>query len=224
MNLLFDLDGTLADPMDAFSSSLEFACDQLGLSRFSKETTRSLIGPPLHLELPRILGEEKAGLTSEIMRVYREHHGREGIYQYRFYPGMDEAIERLGSRHRIFVATSKPKVYADEIFKHFKKTSYFEFIYGSELSGVNSKKGDLIRFAMTERDLRAEETVMIGDRKHDIIGAKDNGIPGIGVTWGYGSIQELQEAGARHIVKSWAELESLLLNTNNIKNSTQRSS
>jgi phosphoglycolate phosphatase len=209
MNLLFDLDGTLADPIDAFSSSLEYACDTLGLNRFSKETTRSLIGPPLHLELPRLLGEAKAGLTPEIMRVYREHHGKEGIYQYRFYPGMDEAIERLGSLHRIFVATSKPKVYADEIFRHFGKSSSFEFIYGSELSGVNSKKGDLIRFAMTERGLCAEETVMIGDRKHDILGATENRIPGIGVTWGYGSAQELQEAGARHIVSNWTELESL---------------
>lgn len=209
MNLLFDLDGTLADPMDAFSSSLEFACDTLGLSRFSAETTRSLIGPPLHLELPRLLGEAKAALTPEFMRIYREHHGREGIYQYRFYDGMDEAIQRLGSRHRIFVATSKPKVYADEIFRHYGKTPSFEFIYGSELSGVNSKKGDLIRFAMTERSLSVVGTVMIGDRKHDIIGAKENGIPGIGVTWGYGSAQELQGAGAKSIVGTWAELESL---------------
>jgi phosphoglycolate phosphatase len=208
MNLLFDLDGTLADPMDAFVSSLEHACDVLGLERFSKDTMRSLIGPPLHLELPKLLGESKAGLTSEIMRVYREHHGRAGIYQYRFYPGMDEAIRRLGSKHRIFVATSKPKVYADTIFQHFGKTSYFEFIYGSELSGVNSKKGDLIRFAMKERSLNAKETVMIGDRKHDVIGAQENLIPGIGVTWGYGSAQELKDAGAERIASSWTELES----------------
>jgi phosphoglycolate phosphatase len=209
MNLLFDLDGTLADPIDAFASSLEYACDALGLERFSMETLRSLIGPPLHLELPKLLGEAKAGLTPEIMRVYREHHGRAGIYQYRFYPGMDEAIQRLGLKHRIFVATSKPKVYADEIFRHFGKSSYFEFIYGSELSGVNSKKGDLIRFAMKERSLDSNETVMIGDRKHDVMGARENGIPGIGVTWGYGSAQELKDAGAERIAGDWAELESL---------------
>lgn len=209
MNLLFDLDGTLADPIDAFSSSLEFACDTHGLDRFSLETARSLIGPPLHLELPKLLGEAKAALTPEFMRVYRDHHGREGIYRYRFYDGMDEAIRTLGARNRIFVATSKPKVYADEIFKYFGKASSFEFIYGSELSGVNSKKGDLIRFAMNERALDPKVTVMIGDRKHDIIGAKENEIPGIGVTWGYGSLKELQDAGARQIVSSWSELVGL---------------
>jgi phosphoglycolate phosphatase len=210
MNLLFDLDGTLADPFDAFASSVEHACNGLGLPRFSAETLRSLIGPPLHLELPRLLGPEKAELTHEFMRIYREHHGREGIYRYRFYPGMDEAMERFRGRHRVFVATSKPKVYADEIFRHFGKSHYFEFIYGSELSGVNSKKGDLIRFAMRESGLDSAETVMFGDRKHDVIGALENKISGIGVTWGYGSVEELNGAGASYLARSWDDLIRIL--------------
>jgi phosphoglycolate phosphatase len=167
---------------------------------------RTLIGPPLHLELPKLLGPEKAHLTPEVMRLYREHHGKIGIYQYRFYSGMEKAVQKLGERHRLYVATSKPKVYADEIFKHFGKSHFFESIYGSELSGVNSKKGDLIRHAMSERALKASETVMIGDRKHDLIGAQENGIPGIGVSWGYGPLEELQAAGAQHIARSWEEL------------------
>ncbi len=210
MNLLFDLDGTLADPFDAFSSSMNFACDKLTLSRFSSETLRSLIGPPLHLELPKLLGEAKAGLTPEFMRVFRDHHGREGIYQYRFYSGMDEAIRKLKGKHRIFVATSKPKVYADQIVQHFGKASCFEFVYGSELSGINSKKGDLIRFAMVERKLDPKETVMIGDRKHDIIGAHENEIRGVGVTWGYGDIEELQLARAHQIAHSWDALVEII--------------
>lgn len=210
MNLLFDLDGTLADPFDAFSSSMNFACDHFKLSRFSPDTLRSLIGPPLHLELPKLLGEEKAALAPEFFKVYREHHGRDGIYQYRFYPGMDETVQALKVKHRVFIATSKPKVYADAIVEHFGKVEYFEFVYGSELSGVNSKKGDLIRHAMNERSLKASETIMIGDRKHDVIGASENGIPAIGVTWGYGSASELENAGARQVVHSWNELSQLL--------------
>lgn len=206
MNLLFDLDGTLADPLDAFSSSMHYACDHFGVPRFSQETLRSLIGPPLHLELPKLLGEAKASLTAEFVRIYREHHGRDGIYQYRFYAGMDEALQALKSKHRVFVATSKPKVYADEIVEHFGKAKYFDFVYGSELSGVNSKKGDLIRFAMKEQGLESSKTIMIGDRKHDVIGATENGISAIGVTWGYGSASELETACARKIVHSWSEL------------------
>lgn len=210
MNLLFDLDGTLADPLEAFASSMNFACDYFKLSRFSDEILRSLIGPPLHLELPKLLGEEWVAKVPEFMSVYRDHHGREGIYQYRFYAGMDEAIRELKRNHRIFVATSKPKVYADEIIRHFGKTDYFEFVYGSELSGVNSRKGDLIRFAMSERKLDPKATIMIGDRKHDIIGALENEIPGIGVTWGYGSKSELEVAGAHRIANGWNELSSML--------------
>jgi phosphoglycolate phosphatase len=209
MNLLFDLDGTLADPFKAFSSSMNDACIRLGLNCFDTRTLRSLIGPPLHLELARLWGENQTERIGQFMRTYREHHAKEGIYQYEFYPGMDEALQRLAREHRLFVATSKPKVYADEIFRHFCKSHYFEFIYGSELSGVNSKKGDLIGLAMHENKLSPKDTFMIGDRKHDLIGANENGIPGIGVTWGYGSTDELASAGAREIVTTWDQLVQL---------------
>jgi phosphoglycolate phosphatase len=206
MNLLFDLDGTLADPFDAFASSLDFAYDSLGLARLSRETVRSLIGPPLHLELPALLGPEKSALAAEVMKLYRQHHNDGSIYQYRFYDGVDEALRSLKSKHRLFVATSKPKVYADEILRYFGKAQYFEFIFGSELSGVNSQKGDLIRFALEQRSLSAGETTMIGDRKYDVIGARSNGIPCVGVAWGYGSRDELVAAGARAVVGDWPEL------------------
>src|SRR2546423_8955674 len=112
MNLLFDLDGTLADPIDAFSGSLDHACDALTIPRVPKDVMKSLIGPPLLPALGKVLGEN-AHLAKDVMRLYREHHGKTGIYLYRFYEGMDEAILRLSEDHRIFVATSKPKVYAD---------------------------------------------------------------------------------------------------------------
>jgi phosphoglycolate phosphatase len=205
MNLLFDLDGTLADPMEAFAGSLDFAFDQLGIPRLPRAEIRTLIGPPLHLALPRLL-REKAHLADEALRLYRQHHGEIGIYKYEFYRGMDAAIKTLGKDHRLFVATSKPRVYAEALLKFFGKSAYFEQIYGSELSGVNSKKGDLIRHAMTEQNLNPSETVMIGDREHDIIGANENKIASIGVLWGYGSLEELSKAGAGAIVSEWDEL------------------
>jgi phosphoglycolate phosphatase len=189
---------------------MNYAYDALGFERLPRDVMRTLIGPPLHLELPKLLGETRAHQTPEVMRLYREHHGKSGIYQYRFYDGMEEALRSLTARHRLFVATSKPKVYADEILRHFGKLDLFEFIYGSELSGVNSKKGDLIRYAMNEQNLAAQETTMIGDRKHDLIGAQENGIRSIGVTWGYGSREELVSSRADHIVASWDELTRII--------------
>ncbi len=206
MNLLFDLDGTLADPIEAFAASMNFAFDSLKMSRLSREDLCALIGPPLHLELPRLLGEKNAALAPDVMRLYREHHGETGIYQYRFYDGVDEVLASLGKDNRLFVATSKPKVYADIILRHFGKAHYFEFVHGSELSGVNAKKGDLIRYALNQHALRAEDTIMIGDRKHDVLGAKENGIPTVGVLWGYGSKDELAQAGATATVENWDEL------------------
>lgn len=209
MNLLFDLDGTLADPMLAFSGSMDFAFDTLGVARLSREKLASLIGPPLHLALPELLGA-KAHLADEALRVFRQHHGETGIYDYAFYPGMDQALDQLKSKHRLFVATSKPKIYADRIFDHFGKSAYFEGIYGSELSGKNSKKGDVIRLALEERKLNPNQTIMIGDRKHDMIGAQETGTASIGVTWGYGSHEELQLAGANVISKNWDELVEVI--------------
>ncbi|MBI3555973.1 MAG: HAD hydrolase-like protein [Deltaproteobacteria bacterium] len=206
MNLLFDLDGTLADPMEAIAGSMHFAFEQLGLTRLSHETVRTLIGPPLHLELPKLLGPGRADLAPEVMRLYRQHHGETGIYLYKFFEGVDRALAAVGPGNRIFVATSKPRFYADIILSHFGKAHFFEYIYGSELSGVNAKKGDLIRFAIGERSLRPEETVMIGDRKHDVLGAAENGIPTVGVLWGYGSDAELKQAGARATVDTWDAL------------------
>lgn len=210
MNLLFDLDGTLAEPWAAFSQSLDYAFRELGLEPLARERVRGLIGPPLHLQLPEILGAGRAHLAPEVMRLYREHHGREGIYAYAFYPGMAETLRALAGSHRLFVATSKPWVYAREIFRHLRATDLFEEIYGSELSGERAKKGELISYILSERRLAAGETVMIGDRRHDLIGARENGMRAIGVLWGYGSEAELRGAQADWVCASWDELRDVL--------------
>jgi phosphoglycolate phosphatase len=205
MNLLFDLDGTLADPLRAFRSSMDFALDELRAPRLGDDVLRSMIGPPMHIVLPVALGALR-DRADDVMDAYREHHERHGIYLYDFYPGMDDAMQALAGRHRLFVATSKPRFFAEAIFRHFAKDQYFEFIYGSELSGERSNKAELIAHIARERGLRPGETLMIGDRKFDVEGASANGIPAIGVTWGYGAEAELVAAGARATVDRWSEL------------------
>src|SRR5690348_15255040 len=166
-NLLFDLDGTLADPLEAFASSMDFACDRLSVARLTRDTMRALIGPPLHVALPTVLGPSAAA-ADELIRVYREHHAEIGLYRYVFYPGMDEALRALRSHHRLFVATSKPKLYTDRLFTHFGKSVLFDAIYGGELSGLRTDKSELIAHAVAESGLQPSDTIMIGDRKHDI--------------------------------------------------------
>lgn len=207
MNLLFDLDGTLADPWEAFAGSLDHAYAALGLAIPPRDRVRALIGPPLHAQLPELLGPERATLAPEVLRIFREHHGREGIYRYRFYPGMLEALDQLGrAGHRLFVATSKPQVYAREIFRHLNQAALFDEIYGSELDGTRSKKGDLIAHILSTHALAPGETVMIGDRKHDAIGAQENGVRAVGVLWGYGDRAELEAAGASPLAENWPAL------------------
>ncbi|MCM2278116.1 MAG: HAD hydrolase-like protein [Oligoflexia bacterium] len=205
-NLLFDLDGTLADPLEGFSNSLFHAFDKLGLERPSLETVKRCIGPPLHVSVPQVLGIEEPEAITRLIAAYRDHHGTTGLFQYRFYDGVDGALEALTRDRRLFVATSKPVQYARPILERFGKARYFEEIYGSELSGERSLKGELISHALRASALGAGETIMIGDRKHDIIGAKANGLRAIGVTWGYGSEEELVGAGADWICRSWSEL------------------
>lgn len=211
MNLLFDLDGTLANAMDAFVASIDYAFDSMQLARLSQEAKSAMLGPPLHLELPKHLANDHAHLAPKLIEQFRIHHGREGIYQYAFFNGMEPTMHSLKDNgHRLFVATSKPRVYAEEIFKHFGKTHLFEGIYGSELSGLNSKKADVIRLAISQNNLMPQETIMIGDRMHDVLGAQENGIPCLGVTWGYGTRQELNEAGASAIISTWHALQESL--------------
>lgn len=210
-NLLFDLDGTLADPIKAFAGSIEYAFDALKLERPPLEAIRKMIGPPLQTSLPEYLGPARAGLAPELLKQYRIHHGETGIYDYRLYPGMEETLRALRPRHRIFVATSKPTVYSKLIFEHFGKTELFEEIHGSELSGENSRKGDLIRHILSTHGLAAQDTIMIGDRKHDAIGAHENGVTSFGVAWGYGSEEELHAAGVHWLCRSWDELGKRLL-------------
>jgi phosphoglycolate phosphatase len=132
------------------------------------------------------------------------------MYENEVYPGIPELLGELQLQQKHYVATSKPHVFAKKILSHFNLSHYFSVVHGSELSGVRSDKGELIKFILDNESLDPEKTVMIGDRKHDIIGAKTVGLKSIGVAWGYGSIEEHLEAGADFIFSKPQDLGKFL--------------
>jgi phosphoglycolate phosphatase len=124
------------------------------------------------------------------------------MFENSVYPGIPELLTTLVGQADLWVATSKPRIFAEKIVEHFGLAPYFKGIYGSELDGRNSDKGELVALLLREQGLAPASAVMIGDREHDIIGAKKNGLRSVGVLWGYGSAEELANAGADRLVQS----------------------
>jgi len=191
--IFFDLDGTLTDPKPGITRSIQYALAKLGRPIPAQDELTWCIGPPIQASFARMVGEELAGRG---VALYRERFGDVGLFENSLYPGIEATLAALKSRARLFVATSKAHVYADRIIDHFELRPYFEHVFGAELDGTRVHKGDLLAWALERTGTDPAQAVMIGDRKHDIIGAKQNGIEGIGVLYGYGSREELLEAGA----------------------------
>jgi phosphoglycolate phosphatase len=156
------------------------------------------IGPPLRASLGKLLGGDE--LADRALALYRERFDDIGLYENKIYPGIADILAALtASRRRLFVATSKPHVYAERIVAHFGLADRFERVFGSELDGTRVDKTELLRYALRVTDVDPSRAAMIGDRSHDMIGARNNGMTAIGVLYGYGSQAELVEAGAHHI-------------------------
>lgn len=203
VSLFFDLDGTLTDPALGITSCIRYALGALGhdggtqLARF--------IGPPLHHSFAELLATDDDGLIQEAVRLYRERFATVGLYENAVFDGVPEALQNLVEEgHSLRVVTSKPTVYADRIIDHFRLRPFFPVAYGSELSGVRTDKAELLAHVLEIE--QPEQAVMIGDRLHDIVGAKSNGLAAVGVLWGYGSAQELRQAGADHLVERVADI------------------
>lgn len=209
-NLLFDLDGTLADPFLAFKNSMTYGFEKNSLPVPSDDLIRKSIGPPLQISLEKIFGL-KPDIATQVMKDYRAHHADHCIGQYIFYPGAREALTTLKKSHRLFVATSKPHHFAIPILKNYDFETFFIAIHGSELDGVRSTKTDLLNYVLKTENLNPNETLMIGDREHDAIGAKNNNIKSVGVLWGFGSKEELQAHGTSYQAKDWPDLLQYIL-------------
>ena len=209
--VLFDLDGTLTDPGEGITNSVAYALNKFGISS-KREDLYCFIGPPLITSFM-----ERYGLSKEdgvrAVAYYREYYTPKGIFENKLYDGIPEMLDALRrSGKKILLATSKPENYAVQILEHFGIIRYFDGCFGNTMDDARHLKADVIAYAKENYPgISAENSLMVGDRRHDVEGAAVFGIPTIGVTYGYGGKDELEEAGARYTVSSAAELCRLIL-------------
>ena len=210
--LFFDLDGTLTDPALGITNSFIHAIKYFGLEVPSYETLCSFIGPPLPDTFKQQFGfsEEKA---AEGVKKYREYFSEKGLLENSVYPGIPELLAQLKQQgKKLVVATSKPEEYSVRIIEHFGLAQYFENVCGSLMDESRSKKDEVIAYAIERNGISDKSKIlMIGDRKHDILGAKKVGLKSCGVLFGYGSLEELQTAGADFIAQNIQELKEICL-------------
>ena len=205
--ILFDLDGTLTEPKVGITKSVQYALKKCGIEVKNADNLCPFIGPPLWDSFKKFYGFDDAGAENAVA-FYREYFSKKGMYENTIYDEVKEMLQELKSSQKtLILATSKPTVYAIEILKYFNIYEYFTFISGSELDGLRSKKSEVIRYAIEQNKISdLSKIIMVGDREHDIIGAKDVGILSIGVLFGYGDYDELQNAKADFIVSNIKEL------------------
>jgi len=210
MDVLVDLDGTLVDPKPGLIGSIQYALGKLGHPVATADELLWMIGPPFRVSFPKLLGS--AERTEEAIAHYRESYFSGGMYDAIVYAGIPDALDALrAAGARLFVATSKPHYYARPILERFDLAHRFAGIFGPELDGTRDHKHDLIAHIIASEGVRPKDAIMIGDREFDVIAAARNGIRTIGVTWGYGSVAELEKAGAATLCRSPAGLASTVL-------------
>ena len=212
-NILFDLDGTLTDPSEGITLCIQYALVRMGHVAPSKNELIRYIGPPLRASFAGMLaiglGDPRA---DQALSIYRERFGTVGLFENEVYRGIPALLHKLHSAgHRLCLATSKPRIYAVQILDYFTLSEYFTGVYGSELDGTFDNKVELLEHLLSVEGLAPNETVMVGDRRQDIIAAKQNGVASIGVLYGFGSREELEEAGADRILATVEELQTCLM-------------
>lgn len=209
--ILFDLDGTLTDSSPGIINSIIYSMKKFGVTIEDTVPLRRFLGPPLHESFMDVFGfdSEKA---MKAVEYYREYYTVKGIEENSVYEGIEDLLASLKLEgKRLVVATSKPQPFAEKIINDFGLNKYFDFVAGSNLDGTRSKKVQVIKYALKSCGIGdISQAVMIGDRMHDVAGAKEAGIDCIGVEYGYGDYNELESAGADYIVKTAEDLKALL--------------
>ena len=205
---LFDLDGTLTDPREGITRSLAYALERMGLEPPALDDLVFAIGPPLRGSLARLLGTDSSAAVERALALYRERFAETGLFENRPYDGTAEALESLRARGaRLYVATSKPTVYARRIVERFGLASHVLEVYGCELDGTREDKRDLLAHVLPRHRLDPCRAVMIGDRGADMRAARHHRLHAIGALWGYGSAEELREAGAHALCEGPADVD-----------------
>lgn len=207
--ILFDLDGTLTDSGEGIINCAILALEHFGLPIPSRQTLRVFVGPPLHETFIRF--GVPADRAEEAVEVYRSRYIPIGKFENTPYPGIRELLEKLkADGHKLYVATSKPEQMSIDILEHFDLAKCFDRICGASLDTSRTDKAAVIAY-LQELTGKSEHTIMVGDTKFDVIGAKKHGIPTVGVSWGYGSVAELTEAGAVEIAYTMDQLYDCLI-------------
>lgn len=212
--ILFDLDGTLTDPKEGITRCVQYALKSFGIEEDDLDQLESFIGPPLLEQFMNAYGfnQEKGKLAVE---KYRERFSTKGLYENSIYPGIKELLVELKKAGKVLaLASSKPTVYCEKILDHFEILEYFHVIVGSELDGRRTDKAQVVEEALQQLNIREDDkkkVVMVGDRRHDILGGKKNGLVTIGLKLGYAKEGELEEAGADQIAEDVKKLKEMLL-------------
>ncbi|MCC0641296.1 MULTISPECIES: HAD family hydrolase [unclassified Clostridioides] len=209
--VLFDLDGTLTDPKEGITKSIQYSLNSFGIEE-ELDNLEQFIGPPLHATFKDYYKFEDEKAT-EAIEKYREYFSDRGIFENKIYKDIKETLKILYENGKtLLLATSKPTVFAETILKYFGIDSYFKYIAGSNLDGTRVNKNEVIEYVLdlcgvTDKD----KVIMIGDRKYDIIGANKIGVDSIGVLYGYGSFDEISKSNPTYIVESVKSIKDILL-------------
>lgn len=210
--ILFDLDGTLTNSQLGITTCVAYALESFGIHTENPEEFRKFIGPPLKESFVKYYNMTD-GEGDRAVEKYRERFATVGLYENEVYAGIPELLQKLKAQGKtLLVATSKPTVYSDKILEHFGLKEYFSYIAGSELDGTRVNKAEVIQYALEQMKItESEKIVMIGDKEHDMIGAGICGVDSIGVLYGFGEREELENHGATYIAETVSDLEKILL-------------
>ncbi len=207
--ILFDLDGTIIEPKEGITKSIAYALDSFNIHIDDLNSLCKYIGPPFR----EIFMQDYCFSEEEVevfLNKYRERFSRLGVYENTLYPGIEDLLKSLKDK-KMMIATSKPTVFAKTILEYHNIGKYFSFVGGCELDGIRSNKEEVIQYVLEVNNISPNKAVMIGDRKYDIFGARQNQIDSIGVLYGYGDFDELKNAGANLLAKTVEELFKILI-------------
>jgi phosphoglycolate phosphatase len=210
-NVLFDLDGTLTDPYLGITNSIKYSLNKFNIIEENHNKLKLFIGPPLKKSFMEHYNftENKAERAVE---YYREYFSKKGIFENKLYDGVNDVLMELNNRNKnCIIATSKPEVFANKILQYFRIKDYFKYVTGSNLDGTLSEKEEIIKYIIEKCNLNNEETIMVGDRKYDIIGAHKNGINTIGVLYGYGTKDELEKENPKYLCNNVMEILEIIV-------------
>lgn len=210
--LLFDLDGTLTDPGLGITRAVSYALAKFDITVPDRKALYPFIGPPLKESFERFY-HFSAEQSEQAVSFYREYYKKQGMLENEVYAGIPALLQQLKEQGKtLLVATSKPELFAVQILEHFGLAPYFSLIAGATLDNSRTQKADVIAYALDRLSIsNPESAVMIGDREHDIFGAKANGLDAIGVLYGYGSEAELTRAGATYLAEKPADIVNVCL-------------